>query len=303
MKRYFAALAAPILFGLCWAAPAQAACSNDGARLNPVVANTYELCANGSGLPSGAATSAKQDTGNTSLSSIDTKVGTTNTTLSTIDGHVDGLEGSASSIATNTATTATNTGADQANAGSDASKAVAVQGITGGKAVSTTSTNLPATVDTNSGNKSASTIRVVIATDQPALSNALSVSQSGTWTVQPGNTENTTPWLVEQKPTASTYSGNVSSTAVAAIATAATIHDYEVGNPNATPCYLQIWNTAQGSVTVGTTAPLKSIMIPANGGANVSGLRWTFTTAVTLAGTTLRAGSSACALDVNLGYN
>lgn len=55
----------------------------------------------------GGATAAKQDTGNTSLASIDTKmttldgrvdgletlIGTTNTTLSTIDGRVDGLEG------------------------------------------------------------------------------------------------------------------------------------------------------------------------------------------------------------------
>lgn len=47
----------------------------------------------------GGATSAKQDTGNTTLAAIDghvdgieTLIGTTNTTLSTIDGHVDGLE-------------------------------------------------------------------------------------------------------------------------------------------------------------------------------------------------------------------
>lgn len=40
----------------------------------------------------GGATAARQDTGNTSLSSIDTKISTTNTTLSTIDGRVDGLE-------------------------------------------------------------------------------------------------------------------------------------------------------------------------------------------------------------------
>lgn len=36
--------------------------------------------------------------------------------------------------------------------------------------------NLPTTVDTNSGNKSASTIRVVLATDQPALTNKLLVT-------------------------------------------------------------------------------------------------------------------------------
>ncbi len=54
---------------------------------------------------------------------------------------------------------AANQTAVQANAGSDATKAVSVQGITGGKAI-------------------------------PA-------SQSGTWTVQPGNTANTTAWKVD----------------------------------------------------------------------------------------------------------
>jgi hypothetical protein len=55
------------------------------------------------------------------------------------------------------------------------------------------------TIDTNSGSKSAGTQRVVIATDQPSLSNALPVSQSGTWTVQPGNTANTTAWLTARE--------------------------------------------------------------------------------------------------------
>jgi hypothetical protein len=55
--------------------------------------------------------------------------------------------------------TAANQTAPQADPGSDATKAVSVQGITGGKAVP--------------------------------------VSQSGTWTVQPGNTANTTAWKVD----------------------------------------------------------------------------------------------------------
>lgn len=38
------------------------------------------------------------------------------------------------------------------------------------------SSNLPTTVDTNSGNKSASTLRVILATDQPALTNKLLVT-------------------------------------------------------------------------------------------------------------------------------
>lgn len=51
-----------------------------------------------------------------------------------------------------------------------------IEGVSGGVAVPTTSANLPTTVDTNSGNKSASTLRVVLATDQPALTNAQPVS-------------------------------------------------------------------------------------------------------------------------------
>jgi len=39
------------------------------------------------------------------------------------------------------------------------------------------------TVDTNSGTKSAGTVRVVLATDQPTMTNAQPVSQNGTWTV------------------------------------------------------------------------------------------------------------------------
>lgn len=46
-------------------------------------------------------------------------------------------------------------------------------------------TNFPVTVDVNSGAKSNSTIRVVLATDQPSLSNALSVSGTFWQTTQP----------------------------------------------------------------------------------------------------------------------
>jgi hypothetical protein len=58
-------------------------------------------------LATGAATSAKQDTGNNSLSNIEgyvdgleTLIGTTNTSLSTISGYLDGLEGSVDGLET-----------------------------------------------------------------------------------------------------------------------------------------------------------------------------------------------------------
>jgi hypothetical protein len=88
-------------------------------------------------LPTGAATSAKQDTGNTSLASIDGKLGSL-------------------------------------------------------------------------GQKTmAGSAPVTIASDQSALP----VSQSGTWTVQPGNTANTTAWLVTEQKSATATLANVASSA------------------------------------------------------------------------------------------
>jgi len=87
------------------------------------------------------------------------------------------------------------------------------------------------TTDVNSGTKSAGTQRVVLATDQPQLTNALKVdgsavtqpvsgtisaSQSGTWTVQPGNTANTTPWLAKINDGTNSITVKAGSTAAAA---------------------------------------------------------------------------------------
>uniref|UniRef100_UPI001957667D hypothetical protein n=1 Tax=Fusobacterium mortiferum TaxID=850 RepID=UPI001957667D len=48
------------------------------------------------------------------------------------------------------------------------------------------------------GTRSAGTQRVTIATDD-----VVPASQSGTWTVQPGNTANTTAWLTQNTPATS----------------------------------------------------------------------------------------------------
>lgn len=78
------------------------------------------------------ATAQRQDTGNTSLGTI-----ATNTTGAATAANQTTANGSLSTIATNTtgASLATNQTAIQATPGSDATKAVAVQGVTGGKAV------------------------------------------------------------------------------------------------------------------------------------------------------------------------
>ena len=116
------------------------------------------------------------------------------------------------------------------------------------------------TTDTNSGNKSAGTLRVVIATDQPSLNNALPVSQSGTWTVTatPSQLTSGGPSYVNAiapaTPAATTTKG-----------TAGQLLGLRCFNLNATPVYLKFFDTAS-AVTLGTTPATFQFMIPGNTG-------------------------------------
>jgi hypothetical protein len=171
------------------------------------------------------------------------------------------------------------------------------------------------TTDTNSGVKSAGTLRVVLATDQPQLTNKLLVTpdansavnvaqmngvavtmgngvvgtgvqrvaiasdntafsvnavQSGTWTVQPGNTANSTAWLVQD--TAGTTGGSSFNGFVGAASnnktqikgSAGTLYLISVQNLAATPVYLKVFNATSANVSAGTTACDFQFMIPGN---------------------------------------
>lgn len=135
----------------------------------------------------------------------------------------------------------------------------------------------------------------------------LAVTESGTWTVQPGNTPNTTPWLTTQSPATSgglsIYSGSITTTVTAIKTSAGQLYGWHIFNANATTIYVQIFNVATGSVTLGTTAPTMALGIPAGGGANVmtdSGIA--FATAISVACTTTRTGSTAPASSVDLNF-
>ena len=76
-------------------------------------------------------------------------------------------------------------------------------------------------------------------------------------------------------------------------------------NTTAAPAYLQIFNTAAPSVTLGTTIPTLSIGVPASAGIvvpipsegiNLGG------NGISVAGTTGRTNSTAAILHINLGY-
>ena len=86
----------------------------------------------------------------------------------------------------------------------------------------------------------------------------------------------------------------VLATAVAVKASAGRLNWYNAYNPNASVTYLQIFNVASGSVTVGTTAPTISVGIPANSGwdgESLMSLNWS--TAISIAATTTPTGSTA----------
>jgi hypothetical protein len=78
----------------------------------------------------------------------------------------------------------------------------------------------------------------------------------------------------------------------------------DVGNGNAAASYIQVFNRPAASVTLGTTAPLHSYYIPANGGRVIAfGNVLDFGgDGFSIAATTTRAGSTApvATVDVNV---
>jgi hypothetical protein len=217
------------------------------------------------------------------------------------------------------------------------------------------------TTDTNSGTKSAGTLRVVLATDQPALTNKLlvtpdsvalpanqsvNISQMNGVATTMGNgvagtgvqrvaiasdntafsvnatlaagtalagkvgidqtTPGTTNAVVDTPVTTgglSIITGSVGATATAIKASAGQLYGYHLFNTTAAVAYVQIFNVASGSVTLGTTAPTLSIGIPASGGVTVNfdkGIA--FSTAISFACTTTRTGLTGATCDVNFFY-
>ena len=67
--------------------------------------------------------------------------------------------------------------------------------------------------------------------------------------------------------------------------------------------YVQVFNVASGSVTLGTTAPTFVLGLPANGGATFNNdIGIVMGTAITIAATTTNNGSTTAACQVALFY-
>ena len=102
-----------------------------------------------------------------------------------------------------------------------------------------------------------------------------------------------------------TFDNAVGATATAIKGSAGQLYGYHIFNPNATVCWVQLFESAAGSVVLGTTVPFKSLGIPALGGAVTSKtIGALFDTAMSVATTNSRNGASGCStpLDVDVEY-
>lgn len=148
----------------------------------------------------------------------------------------------------------------------------------------------------NTGTRSTGTQRVTIATDD-----VVPASQSGTWTVQPGNTANTTPWLTQPTPVVTATPLSVSltdalvATPVSVKSSSGRLFGYHIYNPNTSTIYVHFYDTASGSVSVGTTTRRISVAVPAFGllDSVVIYSIYSFATAISIAATTTLTGTTA----------
>lgn len=101
------------------------------------------------------------------------------------------------------------------------------------------------------------------------------------------------------------FDSNGDNTAQAVKAGAGTLYNLEVSNPNGADAWIQLFDVAAGSVTVGTTVPNQSFFVPAGGAMDkVFPVGIAFATAITYACTTTATGSGnpATGLVVNAVY-
>lgn len=278
-------------------------------------------------LPTGAATAAKQPalgTAGTASADVLTVQGITSMTALKVDGSgvtqpVSGTVAVSGAVDTELTTADLDTGA-----GTDTRAVVGLVLAESGGGLLVGSAH-PVPISDNAGS---------LTVDNGGTF-AVQAAQSGTWTVQPGNTANTTAWKVDAssvavpitdnsgsltvdnagtfavqvKPTTSgglsMASGTIGATKTAIKASAGQLYGYYIYNANASVVYVQVFNAASASVTLGTTAPDLSLGIPATSAANVeftNGIA--FGTAITIAITTTRSGSTGpgSTVDYNIFY-
>lgn len=187
--------------------------SNTGANTNKLLVTPD--------LPSGASTAANQSTANTSLSSINGKLVTAVTDDYDTGAGTDTVQSIGLALPASGGHVVGGTSSNPLRTDPTGTTTQPVSGTITTSPPSHASTNVDqlngTTIDTNSGAKSAGTQRVVIATDQPALTNALKVDGSGvtqpvsgTVTANAGTNLNTSALALETGGNLATIATNTS---------------------------------------------------------------------------------------------
>jgi len=195
----------------------------------------------------------------------------TSANQSTIIGHLDGVEGLLTTIDSDTSTLAVTGGGTETGA----------LRVT----IANNSTGV-VSVDDNGG---------ALTVDNGGTF-AVQAAQSGTWTVQPGNTANTTPWLTT--PTPATSGGlsifrsiDLDESEEEVKGTAGQVFGMWVSNLATSTRFIKFYNATAANVTVGTTTPVITWAIPGNSTDDISAvfestMGIAFGTAITVAATT-----------------
>jgi len=111
----------------------------------------------------------------------------------------------------------------------------------------------------------------------PGTTNLVAAGQNGTWTVQPGNTANTTPWLVTPVPGSSgsctpyhLAGGTAASTNATNIkASAGTLCHLTAINTTVTIYYLRMYNLASAPTCSSATGAVHTYPVLPSGGINI----------------------------------
>jgi hypothetical protein len=111
-------------------------------------------------------------------------------------------------------------------------------------------------------------------------------------------------WDTSGVPASGVYTGTVSGTKVEVTAnTKSTVFSVHISNTTAATAYLQIFDLATASVTVGTTTPTYVIGVQASGSVNLTfGVPIEHTTGFIIASTTTRTGATGAAQEVTIIY-
>lgn len=146
---------------------------------------------------------------------------------------------------------------------------------TPGTTNATQTTNLPTTVDTNTGNASASTLRVVLATNQPQLSNKLLVTPDADVETVPVATATTTNGLTRCYLTSAATNNSTNCKA-----SAGNVYAILVTNTTTTTYYLRMYNLASAPTCSSSTGFVESIPALATAGNGYAGVIEAFTTGI-----------------------